>query len=67
MKNLMLKAYTWAEARRGPREEGQTVIEYALVVALVSIVLAAALVGFGQDIIGAATDAVSDAPGIDIG
>jgi Flp pilus assembly pilin Flp len=54
MRNLLLKAYS----RRMAREEGQTVIEYALVVALVSIVLAAALVGFGNDIIDAAQTAV---------
>jgi Flp pilus assembly pilin Flp len=52
MRNLTLKMATWAQARRvTAREEGQTVIEYALVVALVSIVLAGLLVGFGTAII----------------
>ena len=60
MTKLLTKAYTWVEARRNHNdEEGQTVIEYALVVALVSIVLATTLIGFGNDIIGAAQDAVS--------
>ena len=39
MQNLALKAYAWAQTRRQPREEGQTVIEYALVVALRKAVL----------------------------
>ncbi len=59
MRNLMLKAATFVEARRH-REEGQGVIEYALVVALVSIVLAVALVTFGDDIITAASSIVAD-------
>jgi Flp pilus assembly pilin Flp len=52
MKTLSLKVVTWAQARRATaHESGQTVIEYALVVALVSIVLAGLLVGFGTAII----------------
>ncbi|MBE0609199.1 MAG: Flp family type IVb pilin [Dehalococcoidia bacterium] len=50
MRDLMLKAAAWSQARQ-PREEGQTVIEYALIVAAVSIVLLVALLGFGQDAI----------------
>lgn len=50
MRNLMLKAAAWGQAR-GPREEGQTLIEYALVVAVVSIALATLMIGFGTDII----------------
>ena len=57
MRNLMLKGLVWAKARQG-REEGQTVIEYALVVALVSIVIIALLVGLGNGIIESAQDAV---------
>ena len=64
MTKLLTKAYTWVEARRNNTEEGQTVIEYALVVALVSIVLAAALVGFGEDIINSAKSAVEGAEGL---
>jgi Flp pilus assembly pilin Flp len=60
MRSLTIKAYTWLQARQ-TREEGQTVIEYALVVALVSIVLIGLLVGFGTEIIGEAKDAVADA------
>lgn len=57
MRNLMLKAAAWKQARQ-PREEGQTVIEYALIVAAVSIVLMAALLGFGQQAIDWAQEAV---------
>lgn len=59
MRSLMLKAAAWNQAR-GPREEGQTVIEYALIVAAVSIVLMAALLGFGQQAITWAQGAVDD-------
>ncbi len=60
MRNLALKTISWAQARQ-PREQGQTVIEYALVVAIVSVVLAGLMVGFGTDIINAAKAAVTDA------
>jgi Flp pilus assembly pilin Flp len=65
MRNLALHAYTWAQARkpRFAREEGQGVIEYALVVALVSVVLAALLVGFGTGLINSAKDKVDTALG----
>lgn len=49
MRNLMWKAMAWREARRA--EEGQTVIEYALVVAAVSIVLIVGLWTFGDGVI----------------
>jgi Flp pilus assembly pilin Flp len=62
MRNLITVARNLAGTCR-TNEEGQTVIEYALVVALVSIVLAAALVGFGDSIIDAAQDAVDGALG----
>ena len=58
MRNLMLKAAAWGQAR-GPREEGQTVVEYALVVAAVSIVLIAGLFTFGDNIINAAQSRVT--------
>ncbi len=57
MRNLTLKAAAWKQARQ-PREDGQTVIEYALIVAAVSIVLMAALLGFGQQAITWAQEAV---------
>jgi Flp pilus assembly pilin Flp len=60
MRSLTIKAYTWLQARHN-REEGQTVIEYALVVALVSVVLILALVTFGTEIIVDAKNAVADA------
>ena len=57
MRNLILRACARVQLHQN-REEGQTVIEYALVVALVSIVLAVTLVGFGNNVIGFAEDAV---------
>ncbi len=50
MRNLMLRAAAWKQTHQ-PREEGQTVIEYALIIAAVSIVLMGLLLGFGQDAI----------------
>ena len=61
MTKLLTKAYTWVEARRNNTEEGQTVIEYALVVALVSIVLAVSLVTFGDNILETAQATVEGA------
>jgi len=51
MRNLALKAYVWAKVRN-TNEEGQTVIEYALVTAVVSIALIVLMAGFGSGIIG---------------
>ena len=56
MRNLMIKAAAWKDARPVKlqslrKEEGQTVIEYALVVAAVSIVLILALLTFGNSAI----------------
>ena len=53
MRNIAIKAVAWRDARPVKleslrKEEGQTVIEYALVVAAVSIVLIAALLTFGN-------------------
>jgi len=50
MRNITIKAASWLHARQ-PREEGQTVIEYGLVVAIVSIALALALYGMGDQVI----------------
>ena len=58
MKNLMLSASAWAQTRRQPREEGQTVIEYALVSAVVSIALIILMADFGKGLI---DDAKSEA------
>lgn len=60
MKNLALKASAWAQTRRQPREEGQTVIEYALIVAVVSIALIALMVGFGSDLVSGAKSKLAD-------
>lgn len=49
MRNLMWKAMAWREARRA--EEGQTVIEYALVVALVSLIIIGTLATVGGNAI----------------
>lgn len=57
MRNLMLKAVAWKQTRQ-PREEGQTVIEYALIVAGVSIVLIASLFTFGDNAISWAQEKV---------
>lgn len=63
MRDFMLKLYTRAEAHMR-REEGQGVIEYALVVGLVSIVLAGVLAAAGTGWIGAVTDVVNNALGV---
>ena len=46
MQNLMIKAVAWKQSRT-PREEGQTVVEYALVVGLVSLVIIGVLATAG--------------------
>lgn len=51
MRNLALKAYVWAHVKN-TNEEGQTVIEYALVTAVVSIALIILMAGFGSGLIG---------------
>ena len=48
MRNLMIKAAAWQQSKSLKREEGQTVVEYALVVGLVSVVIIAALVLAGK-------------------
>jgi Flp pilus assembly pilin Flp len=58
MHNLALKTISWAQARQ-PREQGQTVIEYALVVAGVSIVLIVGLLTFGDSVVQAAQTRVN--------
>ncbi|MEX0781870.1 MAG: hypothetical protein WD557_04410 [Dehalococcoidia bacterium] len=57
MRNLLLKGAVWAQSHE-QREEGQTAIEYAIVVAAVSLALALALFTFGDGVITAAGTAV---------
>jgi Flp pilus assembly pilin Flp len=67
MRNLILKGMAWTEARRDIKwsevvhkdEEGQTVIEYALVVAAVSIALILVLLTFGQSAVSRASSKVA--------
>jgi Flp pilus assembly pilin Flp len=47
----LLRVMTWAR-----RDEGQTLVEYALIIALVSVVLVAALVALRGDIAGVFQD-----------
>ena len=62
MTKLLTKAYTWVESRRNHNdEEGQTIIEYALIVAVVSVALIAGMLTFGQSVITAAASAVDGA------
>ena len=64
MRNLILSTMAWGQTRRkrdllrGP-EEGQTVIEYALVVAAISIALIAGLLLFGNSVISKAQSKVN--------
>ena len=58
MRNLTLKAYTWAQTRR-QAEEGQTVIEYALVAAVISVALIIAAGAFGTSVVTAAVTKVA--------
>lgn len=64
MRNLILNTMAWGQTRRkrellkGP-EEGQTLIEYALVVAGISIVLIAAMLTFGNSVISKAQSKVN--------
>ena len=60
MRNLMLKAVAWKQARplELKDEEGQTVVEYALVIAVVSVVLIITVLGFGTAAVARAKTAV---------
>ncbi len=58
MRNLIVRSVSWAQARQA-REEGQTVIEYALVAAVISVALIIAAGAFGTDVVSAAVDVVS--------
>jgi Flp pilus assembly pilin Flp len=60
MRNLSLKAATWLQARKGmERQEGQTIIEYALIVAVVSVALILLMAGFGTNVVSKAVSKVS--------
>ena len=59
MRNLTLRAATWVAAHKD-REEGQTALEYGLVLAAVSVVLVAILIGIGTGIVQDAVDKVND-------
>jgi Flp pilus assembly pilin Flp len=62
MRNLTIKAASWAQTRRLHQEEdGQTVIEYALVVGVVSVGLVAVLLTAGTGWINSVTQSVTDA------
>jgi Flp pilus assembly pilin Flp len=41
MRNLSLKAISWAQSRK--REEGQGIVEYALVLAVISLIVVTVL------------------------
>ncbi|GBD23177.1 hypothetical protein HRbin29_00835 [bacterium HR29] len=59
MQELIRRVVVWAQARQ--LERGQGVIEYALIVGLVSIVLAGVLATAGTGWINAVTAEVTDA------
>jgi len=58
MRNLSIKALAWAQNRRS-QEEGQTVIEYALVAAVISVALIIAAGAFGTSVVTAAVSKVA--------
>jgi len=60
MQKLAIKWYSWAQARTY-QEEGQGVVEYALIVGLVSVVLAVLLATAGGAWIGRVTAGVASA------
>ena len=45
---MLLYLYTWLMTRLPQKEEGQDLTEYALLVALIAIVVVAAVIIFGQ-------------------
>lgn len=59
MRDIITKLYAWAQAHQP--EAGQGVIEYALIIGLVSIVLAGVLATAGTGWIQAVTTEVTDA------
>ena len=63
LRNLILKSYTWAQAHKS-REEGQGVVEYALVVGGVSVALIVVLAASGELWIDTVTTNVTTAIGL---
>jgi Flp pilus assembly pilin Flp len=60
MRNLSIKAASWLQTRRfHDEEEGQTAVEYALVIGLVALVAVAALATAATGWIGKVTTAVN--------
>ncbi len=61
MQNLINKAFAWKAARpiEIRDEEGQTIIEYALIVAVVSIALIVLMTGFGSSLVTKAASKVA--------
>ncbi len=62
LRNVILKTMTWIQAHES--EEGQGVVEYGLIVGLVSIALAGVLKTAGTGWINAVTSSVNGALGI---
>ena len=62
LRNLILKAATWAQAHK--QEQGQGVVEYALVIGGVSVVLIGVLMTAGTGWINSVTGEVNQALGI---
>ena len=58
MKNMLLKLYAMSQALRN-NEEGQDMVEYALVVALIALAATTAISGVGTAIVGLFTNVSS--------
>ena len=52
----MIKAYLTVKNALENREEGQGLVEYGLIIALVGVLLAASLTGLKDDIVGVFTN-----------
>jgi len=63
LRNIMLRTYVWVQDHKN-REEGQGVVEYALVVGAVSVVLIGVLATQGTSWITSVTGKVNTALGI---
>ena len=60
MRNLTIKAASWLQTRKA-QEEGQTAVEYALVIGLVAVVLVGILATDAKVWIGKVDTAVTNA------
>jgi len=57
---MLNKLYTWVQARKQPREEeGQSLAEYGLILALIAVVAIAALTTLGDGIAQTLNDVAS--------